>query len=81
MSARRRKCKVKKKGKKKAAGRLAVRRLERAILTVSSDPASCARDPERDLARDRKLPLGRVPWTMVVELHFKIPKNRAFWSN
>ena len=44
---------------------MAVDRLVSAVEEVTSDAASCAKDPSRDLARNRKIPLPRVAWTII----------------
>lgn len=44
----------------------AVRKIASAVNEVTSGPASRANDPARDLARNRKLPLARVVWTLRV---------------
>jgi hypothetical protein len=43
----------------------AVRNIVSAVNEVTSGPASRANDPTRDLARNRKLPLARVVWTLM----------------
>ena len=44
---------------------MAVDRLVGAVEEVTSDAASCAKDPTRDFTRNRKIPLPRVLWTII----------------
>jgi hypothetical protein len=44
---------------------MAVDRLVGAVEEVTSDAASCAKDPARDFTRNGKIPLPRVLWTII----------------